>query len=42
MQCPQQEQLFLEQQREKSDALTLIFIVIFLLTTYIWTLFERY
>jgi len=42
MQCPHQEQFFLEQQREKSDAPTLIFMGIFILSIYIWSLFDRY
>ena len=41
MKCPQ-EQIFLEEQREKSDALTLIFLFMFMLITYLWSLFERH
>jgi len=42
MQCTPEEQIFIEQQREKGDGPTLIFLFIFLVTTYIWALFERY
>lgn len=32
----------LEQQREQSDALTIIFIIAFLITTYLFSLLEKY